>query len=153
MKYPVSASICCVLCQNRERPNWATSLKWTFFQYDFRNVWLYNGQGHVDVFLKYLEKGWVFVIIKHGTIKLQTHPKCSFSFYWKKKQFHSEYNLFWIDFPYGYVLSSFWCFKQYLLIEDCRHKGIGKSERLFRMWNCNIGEKMKYVSYKLSSTT
>lgn len=66
---------------------------------------------------------------------------------------HSEYNLFWIDFPYGYVLSSFWCFKQYPLIEDCRHKGIAKSERLFRMWNCNIGEKMKYVSYKLSSTT
>lgn len=44
------------ICQDRERPNWATSLKWTFFQYGFRNVWLYNGQGHVDVFLKYLEK-------------------------------------------------------------------------------------------------
>lgn len=135
MEFPVSASICCVLCQNRERPNRATSFKWTFFQYSFRNVWLYNGQGHVDVFLKYLEKDWVIVIIKPGMIKWQTHLSVNFHLIEKKNQFHSEYKLFWLDLPYGYVLYSFWCFKQYFLIEDCRHKGLGKSERLFRMCN------------------
>lgn len=42
----------CTISQNSEHPNWTTSVKSILFQYGFSEVWLYNDQGHVDVFLQ-----------------------------------------------------------------------------------------------------
>lgn len=71
-------------------------------------------------------------------IKLRTRP--GIYFYLIQEAILLEYYLSGLDYTYRYILSSFRCSMHNLLIEEGRHKGLTRSDRLCKMCNCKSVE-------------
>lgn len=79
----------CTISQNGERPNWTASVKSILFQYGFSEVWLYNGQDHVDIFLQMFREIFSDCDCQNWNNQITNSPKSSF-YILLKKRFYSK---------------------------------------------------------------